>query len=1247
MKSLLIMTVIQGHYQPSLVVLSFLIAVIATYTALDLTGRVTPQSTLKKRLLWAGGGSLAMGTGIWSMHFIGMLAFQLPLPVAYDLKITILSWGVGVLASGLALLLWNRPKLSLGVLSGGVVLGLAIVSMHYVGMAGMMIAGAVMEYNLVRVLMSVAIAIFASIAASGITFYLRYSGTSGFNPIKGCSAVIMAVAISGMHYTGMWATNIIEQSSMAFNSEEMSVHSGLALQIGIITLILLVGTLVTSLLDQRYNAQLLYQNALQESEKRFRSLIREMPVGVLLLTPKGEIILSNQFAQNLLFPIEPKLEGKNLFSLPVKLLNEEGKPLGDKMESIQEAIAQGQPIRNLIIGLQQQPALATLTWLLLNIDPQFNENKKIERIVCTFNDITERKNLDQELTKSRQFLNTIIENIPLALYVKSVESEFQFVLWNKASELIFGVPRDQILGKNIYDLLPQKQAEHFRLHILEALTHHNPIEVPEVLIHTPTQGDILLRTLKIPIINHQKITHMLCISEDITNRKNTEIALQESLEREQALAKAIQRMRQTLDIKTIFSTTASELRRVINCDRVVVYRFRPDWSGEFIAESVDSGWISLFEEQNSNPKLQQNTTANERCTVKLFESNSQTNYLSPGIQDTYLQSTQGGLYNQGINYRAVPDIYQANFDECYIQLLESFQARAYIIVPIFSNNQLWGLLATYQNSSSRYWKQAEINIAVQISNQLGVALQQAELLEKTQKQSIELQKAVSAADAANQAKSEFLANMSHELRTPLNAILGFTQLMNEDPILSPKHHKYIEIINHAGEHLLTLINDILEMSKIEAGRTTLNEHQFDLINLLEGLRKMLQMKAKSKGLELQFQYAPNLPRYLQTDQGKLRQVLLNLLSNAIKFTSQGQVTLRVKREYQIFNSESSSSPHSEDENLSNIDLENLSVNPSSETKSEFILFEVEDTGLGISPEEIQLLFEPFKQTESGRNSNQGTGLGLAISRKYVQLMGGDIHVNSQLGVGSLFMFKIPTPFLDSGELSFTANKPKVMALAPHQPEYRILIVDDNLDSCLLLSELLSEVGFKIQQAGNGQEAINCWEVWQPHLILMDVKMPVMDGLTAAALIKATSLGKQTKIVALTASAFDETRQTILASGCDDFVAKPFKSEKLLEKISQHLGVEYIYQQDVAQPEESLPDPPQSSVEDLSSLAIIMSPEWQEQLYYAAAQGSDEQILDLIDKIPPEHQELIAILRDLSLNFQFQTILKFTGTHTQK
>lgn len=358
------------------------------------------------------------------------------------------------------------------------------------------------------------------------------------------------------------------------------------------------------------------------------------------------------------------------------------------------------------------------------------------------------------------------------------------------------------------------------------------------------------------------------------------------------------------------------------------------------------------------------------CIVQRMNSNASQ------VIDTHLQDTQGGAYSRGTSFLCVADIYAAELGDCYIQLLESFQAKAYITVPIFCGDKLWGLLASYQNSSSRHWKTGEINIVVQIGNQLGVALQQAELLAVKQRQSQALEQAAIVADAANRAKSEFLASMSHELRTPLNAILGFTQLMSRDTLLNTENQQNLAIINRAGEHLLNLINDILEMSKIEAGRSNLNLSNFDLIKLLENLKEMLQFRATAKGLVLVFEYANNIPQYIEADASKLRQVLLNLLGNAIKFTKVGRVTLWV-------------SP----------DLGEL-------PNSSYLNFEATDTGSGIAPEEIKLLFEAFGQTETGRNSQQGTGLGLAISRKYVQLMGGDISVSSTVNVGSRFTFNI-------------------------------------------------------------------------------------------------------------------------------------------------------------------------------------------------------------------------------------------------
>ena len=281
------------------------------------------------------------------------------------------------------------------------------------------------------------------------------------------------------------------------------------------------------------------------------------------------------------------------------------------------------------------------------------------------------------------------------------------------------------------------------------------------------------------------------------------------------------------------------------------YHFNPHWSGEFVSESVGNGWISLIEEHNNDSNLIEGVLQDGRCLAKILGS------VNNLVENPDLQAIPGATF------LCVPDIYNAGFHPIYINLLERFQAKAYIIVPIFYGSQLWGLLASYQNSAPRQWKAEEVNIVVQIGNQLGVALQQAQLLAQTQRQSQALQDAVIIADAANRAKSEFLANMSHELRTPLNAILGFTQIMSHDHALSTEHQQNLTIINRAGEHLLNLINDILEMSKIEAGRITLNLNSFDLIRLLENLEEMLRFRAISKGLELVFEYKSYLPQYVK------------------------------------------------------------------------------------------------------------------------------------------------------------------------------------------------------------------------------------------------------------------------------------------------------------------------------------------------------------------------------------------------
>jgi signal transduction histidine kinase/CheY-like chemotaxis protein len=546
-----------------------------------------------------------------------------------------------------------------------------------------------------------------------------------------------------------------------------------------------------------------------------------------------------------------------------------------------------------------------------------------------------------------------------------------------------------------------------------------------------------------------------------------------------------------------------------------------------------------------------------------------------------------------------------------------------MVAPLVTRKQVIGLMTVWRAFEHTPFTPADLNFLVGLARHATIAIENARLFEETQQ-------ARRAADAANVAKSTFLANMSHELRTPLNAVLGFAQLMERDAALSSRQKEHLGIITRSGEHLLGLINDVLEMSKIEAGRVTLNETTFDLRRLLQSVEEMFHLRAEAKRLQLRCELADDLPRLVRGDEGKLRQVLINLLGNAIKFTHAGGITLRA-----IWKDEGR---RTKDEGRRTNDAQSFVLRPSS------LVVEIEDTGEGIAADQLPILFEPFRQTASGIKAQEGTGLGLSISRQFVRLMGGDIRVRSVAGQGTLFAFEIRLAPAELAEVAAVPVERRVIGIAPDsstssggasgqvtQREYRMLVVDDKRENRRLLVEWLQAAGFAVREAADGQAAVEIWESWSPHLIWMDVRMPVMDGYEATRRIKARVGGQTTVIIALTASAFEHEQEIVRAAGCDDVVRKPVREATIFAKIADHLGIRFMYED--PQPSAGAERAPELRPADLAALPA----EWLAELRQAADEVDTALADAAITRIRARDAALADGLADLVSNYRFDKL----------
>lgn len=941
-------------------------------------------------------------------------------------------------------------------------------------------------------------------------------------------------------------------------------------------------------------------------------------------------------------------------------------------------------------------------WIRSSKIPLTNSEGEVIGILGCYDDITDRKQAEQQLQAERLRLQLALEAADMGTW----ESNLETGIWSERTEAIFGYapgtfPGDRDAFLKLVHIDDQER-------VFGALAHSFATRSPYSVEYRINRLDGAVRWVavngKVVANEDGSDLRMVGVALDITDRRQAEQALRDSEERLRLALTASSQGLYDLNVKTGEAIVTPEYAIMLGYDPETfqetnanwIERMHPDdmeavasvyrayvageisdYKTEFRQRTQDGQWkwilsvgkIVTYDEAGQPLRMlgtHTNIDDRKRAEEELRQAVTTNQALLNAIPDLILLITRDGIYRDGIptqnlslllNHdeligKSLWDILPEDLARQRMTAIE--QAFQTGLPQIHEYEILIDGELRYEEARCVVCRDDEAMVLVRditdrkqaeaayqkLNLESAAAMQQLnlELEQRVTERTLELQQAMEDAETANRAKSTFLANMSHELRTPLNAILGFAQLMSRDMTLDAEKRQQLSIINRSGNHLLNLINDVLEMSKIEAGRVYFVPNCFDFQALLDTLESMFQMRATDKGLRLIVDRAADLPRFIETDENKLRQVLINLVSNAIKFTQSGSVTLRVT----AGNGSAATASRQ---------------NTSSQTNVPFpieLAFAVQDTGIGIDPTELESLFEPFIQSKNRQVNQEGTGLGLAISRQFVTLMGGILTVTSTPGVGSTFAFAIPVGLANTANLSTPTLPRHILGLAPAQPSYRVLVVEDNDTNRLLLLQLLRSVGFEIKTASNGQEAIDLWQTWQPHLIWMDMRMPVLDGFEATRQIRfqeslvmghplsvdsAESMTQdreqKTIIIALTANAFEEDRDRVLEIGCDDFIRKPFQETELLEKMADHLGLQYLYREE-AQPEADAIAP--AAFDAIAALQTLPK-SLLEQLHQATLQLDNQQLTELITQIATSQPQLAELLTEKLENFDLEQILR--------